>query len=157
MSGTRYCTGRCCWCSWAGGGRGRRCPGLMCQGVVFVKTAPLMTPRPFSNSRPLPPSLQQHPSIWKPFAGFPQRKFRLDHLQHLLSVYLPAALNPLDKLKQGNCRATGHFGPLRTGASAVFPINKYIRIREDAQYFNVCFSRRCCARRLKNACSADKW
>lgn len=30
--------------------------------------------------------------------GFHGERFRLDHLQHLLSVYLPTTLNPLDKL-----------------------------------------------------------
>lgn len=104
------------------GARGRQCPGLMCRGVVFVKTGPLMTLSPSpAVGLSLPPSLQQHWSIWKPFARSPQRKFRPDHPQHLLSVYLPTALNPLDKLKEGNCRATDHIGSLRTEASAAFP------------------------------------
>lgn len=87
MSGTRFCTGHSCWCSWAGG-QGPLVPRF----DVFVKTGPLMTLSP--------PSLKQHQSIWKPFVGFLQRMFRSDHLQHLLGVYLPTALNPLDKLNQ---------------------------------------------------------
>lgn len=41
--------------------------------------------RPFDDTLSLfqqsvTPALQQHQSIWKPFAWFPQRKFKLDHL-----------------------------------------------------------------------------
>ena len=81
--------------------------GCVCKNRPFDDTLSLL-------QQSVPPSLHQHQSIWKPFAWFPQRRLRCDYLQHLLSVYLPKALNP-DKLKQGNSWATNHTGPLRKG------------------------------------------
>lgn len=108
------------------GARGRRCPGLMCRGVVFVKTGPLMTLFPFSSSRPLPPTAlvnleaicllsTEKVQAWSPPAS--------------AECLLPTALNPLDKLKQGNYRATDHIGPLRAGASAVSIMQTWTLLR----------------------------
>lgn len=93
MSETRLATGRPCWCSWVGvQGPTAALVWYVCKNTPFDDTlAAAVEPLP------LPAAPVNLEAIWR-------RKFRPDHLQHLLSVYLPAAaLNPLDKLNRGNC------------------------------------------------------
>lgn len=97
MSGTRFRVGRGIVGAAELGAPGGQelCPGLMSWGIVFVKTGPLMT-----LSQPLPAYLNPNSTSQSGnhLLGFHGERFRLDHLQHLLSVYLPTTLNPLDKL-----------------------------------------------------------